>query len=487
MFKRLVLLLLVVIVCFIGYLFFNLSTFESKQQRYDEVSEIEVSASSIPNFRQSISIKTISPEDPADFDSTAFETFNVFLSDTYPLCDSLLEHITFSTYSHLFKWQGADPTLKPIILMGHTDVVPVIDTNLKEWKQDPFGGDIVDDIIWGRGTLDDKISVIGSLEAAEHLLAENYQPKRTVYFAFGHDEEIGGLNGAQKIVHYLKEKGVQAEFVVDEGGVIANGLIPGLEGDVALIGIAEKGFVTVELTINIEGGHSSMPKSETAIDVLSGAIHRLKLNPFPTRFTAPIYAFFDHIGPEMEFSNKLVFANKKLLSPVIKGIYEKSNTGNASIRTTTSPTVFNSGVKENVIPKQASALVNFRILPGDDIEYVLGRVKEVIDDDRITIRPKDFASEPSSVSSTSSRSYDVITQSIKEVYQEVIVAPNLVIGATDSRYFEPISDDVYRFLPVRIHERNISAIHGINERIPVDEFEDAIRFYIGLIKNGTGQ
>lgn len=467
----------------IAYMMINTLTLKSRQISVAKAEKIRISDSAVQRFSEAIQIKTVSPEESADFDSLQFMRFNTYLKKNYPLTDSLLEHRVFNKFSHLFLWKGVQTEMKPVILMGHLDVVPVIQENLKFWKQPPFEGKIIRDTLWGRGSIDDKIGVVGILEAVEFLLGQNYRPARDMYIALGHDEEIGGNKGAEAIANYLIEKDVAAEFIMDEGGSITQGMIPGFEKDVALIGIAEKGSVSLELAVELEGGHSSMPGKETAIDVMSKAIAKLKSNPFPAGISKPIEGFVEFLGPEMPFFNRMAFANMGLFEPLILNSYEATSSGNALIRTTTAPTIFNSGVKDNIIPLSARATVNFRIISGSSIKEVMDHVKQTIDDERISVKESGFNTEPSKVSSTEEFGFQTIHRTIAEIYPETIVSPYLVVGATDARHFNEISNNIYRFLPVRITKSNIKSFHGLNERIAIDEFENAIRFYIQLIKN----
>ena len=469
------------------YVLFNTFTLKSKQLVSEPASEIEIASGALERFSSALRLKTVSPEDTKDFDSIQFDRFNDYLSKTYPLTDSLTEHKVFNAYSHLFFWKGSDPNLKPLILMGHLDVVPVIEANRDFWKEEPFGGTVVNDTIWGRGSIDDKIGVIGIMEAVEHLLGEGFRPKRSINIAFGHDEEIGGRNGAYEIASYLKKQGVEAEFIMDEGGTITSGLVPGIEKDVALIGIAEKGSVSLELSVELEGGHSSMPGRETAIDLMSGAIYKLKSNPFPARLSPPLEGFLAYLGPEMPFVNKMAFANKNLFQSLIIKEYEASASGNALIRTTTAPTIFNSGVKDNIIPLSAKATLNFRIITGSSIKDVITHIKNVIEDDRIKIKEGNFNTEPSPVSGTDTFGFRTIHKSISQIYPGVIVSPYLVVGATDARHFSELSEHIYRFLPTRITTSNVKSFHGLNERIAIAEFENAIRFYTQLIRNSGSE
>lgn len=483
MFKKILSFIIFILVFSVAYLLFKTLTFSSKQINYKAIEKIEISDSAIYHLSKAIKIKTISPENPVDFDSAQFVQFSDFLSATYPFIEKNLIKKTINQFSYIYKWQGTDDHLKPVILIAHSDVVPVAEEDMSEWTYPPFSGEIADGVLWGRGAMDDKVSMIGILEAVEHLLSEEFKPERTIYLAFGHDEEIAGQNGAQSIVNFLKQEEIQAEFVLDEGFAITRGLVPGVLTDVALIGIAEKGFASLTLSVKLDGGHSSMPNSETAIKVIANAITKLENNPFSAEITEPVQKFLEYVGPEMRFQDKLVFANSKLFRSVILGVYKKTNTGRAVVQTTMVPTMFNSGIKDNVIPSTASATINFRILPGLSIDLLIAHVSAAIDDDRIRISLKDFNSEASRVSSTTSASYSLISKSIKEIFPTVITVPNLVIGATDGRHYEEISENVYRFLPIKLNPDNIKAMHGIDEQIALYEFEDAVRFYVQLIKN----
>ncbi|GAB5472148.1 MAG: M20 family peptidase [Maribacter sp.] len=483
--KKSLLFLLLAFILFVGYLFINTLGFNSKQISVTPVTPAVGNPQAIDHFAEALKIRTVSPEKSIDFDSLQFGKFNHFLAETYPLVDSLLDKKIFNSFSHLYKWQGSDSDLKPIILMGHLDVVPVIEKNLSEWKVDPWAGTIRNDTIWGRGTIDDKVGVVGIMEAVEQLLSQNFKPKRTMYFAFGHDEEIGGRNGAVAMANYLQQQGVKAEYVLDEGGVISEGLVPDMTKEVALIGTAEKGYLSLNLNIRIEGGHSSMPGKETAIDVMSNAITALKNNPLPAKITIPLEQFMEYLGPEMPFLNKMVFANKSVLGPILLNVYESTSSGNAQIRTTTSPTIFNSGVKDNIIPMTASATVNFRILPETTSDDVIAHVKRIINDDRITITKGSFVSEPSKLSATDNAQFNTLNTTILQLFPEVIVTPYLVVGGTDSRHYGEVTDNIYRFSPIHLNKHSQKSFHGLNERVAVSDFYDAIAFYVQLIQNSN--
>lgn len=481
--KKISWIILIVTLLFLIVLFFKFLNFDSQQINIAPIDKISIDNSSHARFTKAIQIKTISFDNGAPIDSAIFFKFNAFLSDHYPLINSTLEHTTFNVFSHLYKWEGSDNHLDPMIIMGHLDVVPIPNENLDDWTTNPFSGEIINGIFWGRGTIDDKLAVVASMEAVEYLLSIGYKPKRTVYLSFGHDEEIGGINGAYTIAQYLKQKKIRAELVIDEGSMITQQMIPGISQDVALIGIAEKGFVSVDLSVEIEGGHSAIPHKETAIDVLATAVSNLKRHPFKTKITNPLKAFINYIGPEMSFVNKLIFANAKFFGFIIENVYKESQTGSAMIRTTTAPTVFHSGVKENVIPKKAKATINFRTLPGDSETDVLNHVQKTIDDKRVIAHINPGSSGASKISDIESKSFHLLHKTIKEIYPDVLVAPTLVLGGTDAKHFEQIAKNTFRFIPYVIHPDNVKSFHGINERLPVSQFDNTIRFYAQLIQN----
>jgi len=481
--KRILLYLLTAVLIIAAFVLFRTFTFTKEPVSYEQVQVLNVSATSANHLAEAISIPTISFGGGRPPDSAAFFGFHQFVKETYPLADSLLNVTYINTYSMVFEWKGADPNLKPIILMGHFDVVPVVEEDLDKWSHEPFAGTIEEGVIWGRGTIDDKVTVIGLLEAVELLLSTDFWPQRTIYLCFGHDEEIGGLEGAVAIVDYLQEKGVEAEFVLDEGMAISEGMVPGIDEKVALIGTAEKGFVTLELSVDVTGGHSSMPARESAVDIMARAVVKLKDNPFPTKITPPVEGFLDQLGPAMPFSTRMAIANQWLFGSMIVDSFAESPSGNALMRTTTAPTVFNAGVKDNVIPYSARATVNFRTLPGTSNADVMDHVRKTINDDRILIKEGPFNSEAPQASSSESVGYTIIEKTAHQVFPDILSAPSLVTGATDSRYYYPLSKDVYRFTPIKITPELMTTFHGVDERIPVADFENVIRYYVQLIRN----
>lgn len=470
----------------IAIVLFNTFTYKSKQVQAETITPVVISDACVQHLSDAVKIKTISYDDVSNFDSVPFHQLISFLSKTYPLADSLLKKSRINKYSLLYKWEGEDTSLQPVVLMGHMDVVPVDEEQAKNWEFTPFGGEIIDNYVYGRGTLDDKVNVIGILESIETLLKEGFKPKRTIYLAFGHDEEIGGRNGAKKIAEYLESQKVNAAFVLDEGMVITKGIVPGIKPDIALIGISEKGFLSVELSVEMEGGHSSMPSKETPIGVLASAIAKLEQHPMTASISEPVQHFLDYVGPEMPFFSKLAFANQWLLKGAIISKYEASNSGNATVHTTSAPTIFRSGFKDNVLPSIASATVNFRILPGETSEDVIAHIQKTIKDRRIKIKKTGHNNEAAAVSDIHSEGFKQIEKSIHQVFNNTLVTPSLMVGGTDTKHYSKISTNLFRFLPAIFDSEDLKRLHGVNEKISVEGFKNCIRFYRQLILNSCG-
>jgi carboxypeptidase PM20D1 len=477
--KKFLLFLLLVLIALITVLLVNTFAKSSKQNSIDALPAPKVTVANLQHFKQALAYKTISYGDPLKFDSSQFLGFRKFLEETYPNFHSTLSREIVADYTLLFTWKGKNPTLKPIVFMAHQDVVPIEEGTESLWSVDPFAGEVKEDFIWGRGTTDDKINLISMFEATEKLLANNFQPERTIYFSFGHDEEIGG-SGAVAVAKLLKERGVAAEFVMDEGGIITKSQIPGITKPVALIGTSEKGYLSLVLSVEQAGGHSSMPAPETSIDILTRAIVRLRNKPFEARFSESMNGFIESLGPEMPFVQRMAFANPWLFKGMIIGIYEKSAGGNAMIRTTVAPTIIQAGIKDNVIPTLSTATINFRLLPGDKGEDVINKVKGIINDDRVSISMyKNSLSEASAVTPMNSIGYQKISTAIKSSYADLLTSPFLMIGATDSRYFGEVSSNIIKFSPMI----DPIGFHGINERVSLESYKTSLWFYEQLLKD----
>ncbi len=484
--KKLSLTLLGILSVLAGVILVRTVTFTSRQLQVAPAQAIAVERDAmVKRLSEAIQFKTISFEEPTDASVQEFARFQAFLAESFPRVHQQLTKETVNAHSLLYAWKGKDPRLKPIMLMGHMDVVPVDPTSERAWRYPPFSGQIADGYIWGRGTMDDKVSVMGILEAVEYLLGEGFQPQRTVYVAVGHDEEIGGANGAAKIAELLRSRGVELDFVLDEGMNIVEGILPHVSAPVALIAIAEKGYVSLELTVKSPGGHSSTPPPRTSIGILSSAIAKIERAPFPSRFEGPTGQMFDFIGPEMSWPKKLIFANRWLFDPIVRRELTKSPLTDATIRTTQAATIFEAGVKENILPTKARAVVNFRILPGDTIDGVVDRVRKVVDSPEIRITPLPIRVEPSPVSDAESAAFKTLHRTIREVMPGVLVAPSLLVAATDSRHYAKLTRNIFRFLPITLRPDDARRYHGIDERISLSDYERCVRFYAQLIRNSN--
>lgn len=450
--------------------------------------EVTVPAGAAERLAGAVRIPTISHAEAAAFDPAAFQALHAYLQAQFPLAHDELRRETVGGHSLLYTWQGSDSSLRPILLASHMDVVPVEPGTAEKWQEQPFSGRIADGFIWGRGAIDNKSAVVGTLEAVEMLLREGFRPTRTVYLAVGHDEEVGGTQGAREIAALLKRRGVELEMVLDEGGVIADGVLPGVAAPTALVGIAEKGFASVELTTRGAGGHSSLPPRQSTVGILSAAIARLEAHPMPARLEGPTQQLFERVSPQFPVVQRAVFANLWATRPLVLRKLQASPTTNAMVRTTTAVTIFQAGTKENLLPSQARAVVNFRILPGDSVAGVLAHVRRVIDDPRVEARiAPGFTAEPSTVSSTESESFRALERTIRSVSPGTIVAPYLVVVVTDSRYYAELSRTVFRFLPLRLTSRDLERMHGADERLAIQDYEGAIRFYRQLVLNAAGR
>ncbi|AXJ02302.1 carboxypeptidase PM20D1 [Cyclonatronum proteinivorum] len=435
---------------------------------------------------RAIQFKTVSQQDASMIDGDEFHKMHRFLAKAFPLVHEKLSRETVNHYSLLYRWEGKNPDLKPIMLTCHLDVVPVEPGTEADWDHPPFAGAITDEHIYGRGTMDVQSGVMAILEATEALLQQGYEPERTVYLGFGHDEEIDGEFGASEIGKLLQERGIEMEFLLDEGLPVVEELIEGIKSPVALVAVAEKGYLSLELSLTAEGGHSSVPQGTTSIARLGKALHRLENTPLPAKFDAHLTATFEAIGTGMPFYLRFVMANLWLFKGLLRRFLATIPATNAAIRTTTATTIFESGVKENLIPTLARAVVNFRIHPNDSVESVIAHVKKAIGDDAIKVEKLFGHIEPSPVSSITNTPYRQLSRAIREIFPEVAVAPSLMVGATDARHYTGISRNIYRFFPLRAEQSDLDRVHGTNERLSIQNYGEMIQFYARVIRNTTG-
>ncbi len=435
------------------------------------------------HLSRAITFKTISDDGDWTPDAEVFGGFADFLATTYPAAHSAMERERVNGHSLVLRWPGAGAAgKKPIAFLAHLDVVPIETGTEGEWAQAPFSGVVKDGLVWGRGALDNKGQIIALMEAAERLAAEGFTPSRDVYFLFGHDEEIGGGGGAAKIVKTLAARGVRFAWTMDEGSGLVQGIIPGVEKPVALISTAEKGSVTLKLTARGQGGHSSTPAPDTAVSILSRAVLAVNDNPHPLKLDDNVVAFMHALAGEMAFAQRLVLTNMWLTGPIVKKQLSANPLTAASLHTTTAPTMIDGGQKLNILPQQASAIVNYRIHPRDSVASVRERAERLINDERVTVEIVG-SKEPSPQSSATSEGYQAITKTTALIFGDIPVAPTLTLQGTDSHHYMEIADDNYRFTPFIYQPDDLQRMHGTDERINVENLARAAAWYEAFIRD----
>lgn len=471
--------ILAVFIVFIAVLLFN--TFSGNNVIPTFKTEVirDSSDSAAVHLSHAIQIKTISFGDTLAIDTAEFVKFRTFMESTYPTIQAKLQKQTFNQFSYVYTWKGKDTTLQPYVLMAHMDVVPVEAVAESKWTVPSFSGAIKNDTIWGRGAVDDKVSVIAIMEAVEALLKQNYTPARTIYLCFGHDEEVSGKRGAKMISTWFKDQHIKPALVLDEGGQIDLQHFKRLNRPVAVIGTSEKGYVNLDLTVEIPGGHSSMPAPETAIDVLNKAIGKVRAHQMPGKIIPTVNELINRTKPAEQFANRVVMSNLWLFNNLVISEMSKTKESNAMVHTTLVPTIVKSGIKDNVIPSVAKATFNSRILPGQTSDDVLNFVVKAIDDERVNVKKQTISiMEPSPITSFENKEFKKIENIIYNSVPDVIVSPFIMIGATDSRYFRSFSDAVLNFSAVQ----DVKGYHGIDERIGKSDLNRMIFFYKKLIK-----
>lgn len=427
-----------------------------------------------------VAIPTVSRADPAQTDWAMFLRFREELAACYPLTFARCEVELVAGHTLLIRWPGRGEG-DPAVLMAHQDVV---DPGTRAWTHPPFAaeirGDGPDRTLWGRGTIDDKGSLAAILEAVEHHLAAGYTPQRDIFFVFGHDEETVG-SGAAAAVEVFRARGLRPAFVIDEGGAIVSGFLPGVRRPLAAIGVAEKGVATLRLSVEDEGGHGSTPPRLSAIGRLSRAIARMDARPFPSRFTPTLRALFEAAGTGAGGVRGWVYRNARITGPLLRRALVRSGPeGDAMTRTTRVATTISGGHAHNAIPETATAIVNVRILPGSTVPRAAAHIRDAIDDPRVRVEVLD-GQDPSPVSPTEGPGWDELVAALAEVVPEAIPTPYPQTGATDARWFASICDRVYRFVPFDLRDAERAALHAVDERVRVDSWLRGVAAYRALI------
>lgn len=436
------------------------------------------------NLSDAIKIKTISNYDRELVDWDEFHRFHKFLEERYPLIHKTLTKTEIADASLIFKWEGEDPSLDGIALLAHQDVVPIAEGTISDWTHDPFEGFNDGEFIWGRGAMDMKNHLIAVMESVEQLIKDGYTPKRTVYICLGHNEEVVAApdNGAKQIVQYLKEQGVHLEAVLDEGGAILPVNIDGvINCNLAGVGVAEKGSVNYEISVNAKGGHSSQPPKHTALGHLADVIKDIENHQFKATMPDFVYELFTNIGKRCSYPVRLVTCNIWLLKPIILKIMTKIPPAASLIRTCTAVTMASGSPQFNVLPQKASITVNFRTMPGVTIPDVEEHIRKSVSNKDIDIKFL-VGKEASKVSPTDSRAFNTIKELCESADSKNLVAPFLVMGGTDAYNYEPVCENIYRFAPFVVDTKLLLCTHGTNERLPLSAVPNAIKFFKRYIK-----
>ncbi|XP_052449839.1 N-fatty-acyl-amino acid synthase/hydrolase PM20D1.2 isoform X2 [Carassius gibelio] len=414
----------------------------------------------LAHFKAAIQIPTVSFTE-TNVNTSALREFDALLRKVFPkvFSSSVVQHEMVGSYSHLLTVSGSEADLEPYMLLAHIDVVPADEAD--GWDAPPFSAQEINGFIYGRGTIDNKQSVMGILQALEYLLERGYTPRRSFYIGLGHDEEVNGLHGAVNIVKLLKSRGVKLQYVLDEGLAVLDGVISGLDGPAALIGISEKGQATVKLSVSSAPGHSSMPPRESSIGILASAVKRLEENPMPRLFGyGPERGMFEHLAHKFGLPLKFIMSNLWLFSPLLSRVLERKPDTNAFVRTTTAVTMFNSGVK------------------------VLELVESTVSDERVKVElVNGFDPLPISSYDEQAFGFQIIKKTVQSMFPQLTVAPGVCVGNTDSRHYKDITQDIYRFAPSWFKPGDPQRFHGVNERISIQNYEEIVQFYFQLIQN----
>jgi len=495
----------IVLVLLIVALVLVVKTYTYPFQKHKErtavlLSDTSISEKSLLRFAGGIRIPTVSEVIDREGPDNPFDRFKAYLPEVYPEIYATMDTLTINGHGLVLRWQGKNRAKKPLLFLSHYDVVPVvgyedvedvsgeqifepddaralpIDDYQTKWDYLPFSGAVTNGRIYGRGTLDMKGMLFGLLEAADALIAEGFQPEQDIWFAFGFDEEIGGLKGALKIAEYFKQEGITFDGVYDEGGIIAAPGLGGIDAPLALVGMAEKGFCTLRLNVYGMGGHSSMPPAKGSLVLAAEIIQKLNDNQMPLKLIPPVSGFLDRAGSSMGFVSRMAIANKWLLKDQLLSTLSKNSATNALVRTTTAITMAKSSDAANVLSSVTEVVVNFRILTGESVQMVIDHVKEICEGYDVEIEVVNTR-EPSHLSPENSAGYRIIEQTLAKIYPDAMVTPYVTIGGTDAYKYEIVSDYVYRLMPVYLNEYEQRTIHNENEHISIDNFAKMIAYF----------
>ncbi|MCG9899414.1 MAG: M20/M25/M40 family metallo-hydrolase [Hydrotalea sp.] len=507
--KKVILSIAVIVLFLIAFIIVRTVSYPFGKPSVDsEVIAAQIDSTEIQRFAGGLKFETVSFGDSTLMRYGAFDSFRTYLQSQYSQVFATCEVELLEKHSLVLRWKGKDTTLLPLLFLSHYDVVPPGDysndesTDVFDWSHDhvhnsnvpkevasswefpPFSGSVKGGRIYGRGALDMKNMLFALLESSNRLIAKGYQPSRTIYFSFGHDEEIGGINGARKVAAHFKQKGLRFEAVYDEGGIIAaKGSLPGIDAPVALVGLAEKGFVTYKFKVKGVGGHSSMPPLQSAMGAASIIMQRLENEQMKPQLIQPIKSFLSNVGGVMGWVNKMAIANLWLFEPILLKQFVKEPSTNALVQSTTALTMMKGSDGENVLPPIAEFTANFRILPGNTVADIRAHVEAACKGYDVEIVQVREAREPSNISPIDSRSYQIIEESIKRLYPETLITPYITIGGTDAIKYEIVSNNVYRFMPIVLNQPEQRSIHNFNESISIQNYANMIAHFSYIMEH----
>ena len=472
------LIILGIVLVFLAVLVLRALMFNPMPQPTEAADTIDFDKdAAVAALQKLVQCKTISNVDHALEDDAEFQKLIDLLPQLYP---DIMQACTFTQFPDrglLFCWKGKASD-KPAVMMSHYDVVPVVE---EMWEKPPFAGILEDGVLWGRGTLDTKVTLNGALSAANYLVKQGFQPEQDVYFAFSGGEEVNGL-GAVHIVNYFAEMGITPELVVDEGGAVVENVFPGVKEPCGMIGIAEKGMINVRYTVHSGGGHASAPLPKSPVTDLAKACRKIVDNPFPMHLTPPVAGLFDTLGRRSTFVYKLIFSNLWCFKPILNKICIASGGEmNALVRTTTAFTQMEGSTARNVIPAKASMVSNMRLNPEDRVASAVEYLKKTLNDDSVEIEVLE-SSEPSPISQVDCDSYRKVARAVATTWDGCVTSPYLMVQCSDSRHYGKISDKVYRFSAMDLTKEERGSIHGNNERIRVETIHRSVEFYIRLLR-----
>ena len=471
-------LLLLLPIVLIAVVLIRALRFKPKAQPKTDGDEISFDRdASVSALAELIRCKTVSYKDHSLEDDAEFEKLISLLPSLYPNVHNACEFTRLPDRGLLFRWKGRSSTA-PAVMMAHYDVVPV---NESLWEVDPFDAVLKDGCLWGRGTLDTKVTFHGILYAANTLIGEGFVPENDVYFAFSGGEEVNG-EGAVRIVDHFEAHGIHPAFVIDEGGAVVENVFPGVKQPCGLIGIAEKGMVDVRYSVRSNGGHASAPKPNGPVELLANACKNVLKKPFPAHLTPPVAEMFDTLGRYSSFLYRVIFSNVRLFLPVLDLLCKKSGGElNALMRTTVAFTQMSGSAASNVIPPEASLVSNIRLNPNDTIDSAVAHLKKSINDERISVEVL-HGMNPSRISVTDCEGWQRVSSAVASTWKGCIVSPYLMVQCSDSRHWGRVSDRVFRFSAMDLTSEERATIHGNNERIRLEALHKTVEFYLRLMK-----